>query len=51
MMDLDLGMNVDTTKPTFLDMLNIADEPQATLPQSKTRPPKESLDQIMEELR
>jgi 2-oxoglutarate ferredoxin oxidoreductase subunit beta len=42
---------VDTTKPTFLDMLNMADEPLATLPQSKTRPPKEALDQIMDELR
>ncbi len=27
---------VDTTKPTFLDMLNMADEPLGTLPQSKT---------------
>jgi 2-oxoglutarate ferredoxin oxidoreductase subunit beta len=42
---------VDTAKPTFLDMLNMSDEPLATLPQSKTRPPKEALDQIMEELR
>jgi len=42
---------VDTGKPTFLDMLNMADEPLATLPQSRTRPPKEALDQIMEELR
>jgi 2-oxoglutarate ferredoxin oxidoreductase subunit beta len=32
-------------------MLNMADEPLATLPQSKTRPPKEALDQIMDELR
>src|ERR1700676_4113498 len=42
---------VDTSKPTFLDMLNMADEPLATLPESKTRPSKEALDQIMEELR
>jgi len=42
---------IDTGKPTFLDMLNMADEPLATLPQSRTRPPKEALDQIMEELR
>lgn len=41
---------VDTTKPTFLDMLNMASEPLATLPQSRTRPPREALDQIMEEL-
>src|SRR5438128_2155574 len=42
---------VDTSKPTFLDMLNLADEPLATLPQSRTRPAKEALDRIMEELR
>src|SRR5438876_2302186 len=42
---------VDTTKPTFLDMLNLADEPLGTLPENKVRPPKEALDQIMEELR
>src|SRR5260370_1165226 len=42
---------VDTSKPTFLDMLNMAEEPLATLPESKTRPSKEALDQIMEELR
>ena len=42
---------VDTGKPTFLDMLNMADEPLATLPENKTRPSKEALDQIMEELR
>jgi 2-oxoglutarate ferredoxin oxidoreductase subunit beta len=32
-------------------MLNLADEPLATLPESKVRPPREALDQIMEELR
>jgi 2-oxoglutarate ferredoxin oxidoreductase subunit beta len=42
---------VDTGKPTFLDMLHLADEPLATLPESKIRPSKEALDQIMEELR
>ena len=42
---------VDTTKPTFLDMLNMADEPLGTLPESKVRPPKAALDQIVEELR
>src|SRR6266702_1689505 len=42
---------VDTSKPTFLDMLNMADEPLATLPESRTRPSREELDQIMEELR
>ena len=42
---------VNTDKPNFLDMLNMADEPLATLPESKVRPPKAALDQIMEELR
>jgi len=42
---------VDTSKPTFMDMLSIDDAPLATLPESKTRPPKEALDQAMEELR
>ena len=42
---------LDTGKPNFIDMLNMADETLATLPQSKTRPPKEALDVIMEELR
>jgi 2-oxoglutarate/2-oxoacid ferredoxin oxidoreductase subunit beta len=37
-------------KPTLLDMLNMTDEPLATLPQSKVRPPKAVLDQVMEEL-
>ena len=42
---------VDTEKPNFLELLHMADEPLATLPESKVRPPKEALDQIMEELR
>ena len=41
----------DTTRPTFVDMLNMVDTPLFALPQSQTRPPQESLDQIMEELR
>lgn len=36
---------------TLIDLLNVVDEPLATLPESKTRPPKEALDTIMEELR
>src|SRR6202012_3384170 len=31
---------IDTKKPTFTDLLNIVDEPLATLPESLTRPPK-----------
>ncbi|HSB16703.1 MAG TPA: 2-oxoacid:ferredoxin oxidoreductase subunit beta [Bryobacteraceae bacterium] len=36
---------------TLIDLLNMVDEPLATLPESRTRPPKEALDQIMDELR
>jgi 2-oxoglutarate ferredoxin oxidoreductase subunit beta len=42
---------LNTSKPTFLDLLNLTDEPVATLPESKVRPPKSVLDTVMEELR
>ncbi len=42
---------VNTAKPNFVQMLNLADEALATLPESKVRPPREVLDQVMEELR
>ncbi len=42
---------VKTEKPTFLDQLNLLEEPLATLPESKTRPGKTVLDVVMEELR
>ncbi|HEV2697632.1 MAG TPA: 2-oxoacid:ferredoxin oxidoreductase subunit beta, partial [Terriglobales bacterium] len=42
---------VNTKVPTFLDMLNITDEPLATLPPSVVRPGAEVLEQVMEELR
>ena len=42
---------VNTEKPNFLEMLHLAEEPLATLPQSKVRPPKAALDEVMEELR
>jgi hypothetical protein len=35
---------IDTQKPTFIDQLNVVDEPLATLPESLTRPPKSALD-------
>jgi 2-oxoglutarate ferredoxin oxidoreductase subunit beta len=35
----------------FLDLLNLVDEPLATLPESRVRPSREALDQIMDELR
>ena len=42
---------LNTSKPTFLDLLNLVDEPVATLPESKVRPPKSALDTVMDELR
>jgi 2-oxoglutarate/2-oxoacid ferredoxin oxidoreductase subunit beta len=42
---------VNTNKPTFLELLNLEDAPIATLPQSRVRPPKSVLDEVMEELR
>src|SRR5262249_32079174 len=41
---------VQTGKPTFTDTLNLVDAPLATLPMSQTRPPREALAQVMEEL-
>ena len=41
---------VDPQRPNFIDLLNVPDEPLATLPESKVRPPKEVLDQVMESL-
>ena len=41
---------IDTQKPTFIDQLNMVDEPLATLPESMTRPPKSALDKLMAEL-
>lgn len=42
---------VNPEAPTFLDMLNLTDDPLATLPQSVLRPGREVLEQVMEELR
>jgi 2-oxoglutarate ferredoxin oxidoreductase subunit beta len=44
-------LHVNTQKPTFVELLNMADEPVATLPESRVRPPKAVLDEVMEELR
>jgi 2-oxoglutarate ferredoxin oxidoreductase subunit beta len=41
---------VDPKRPNFIDLLNVMDEPLATLPESKVRPPKEVLDQVMQSL-
>jgi len=42
---------VNTHKPTFIEQLNMCEEPVATLPESKVRPSQAVLDQVMEELR
>lgn len=42
---------VDTKRENFLEMLNMVEEPLATLPESRVRPPRKVLDEIMEELR
>jgi 2-oxoglutarate ferredoxin oxidoreductase subunit beta len=41
---------IDTQKPTFIDHLNLVDEPLGTLPESVTRPPKSALDGLMASL-
>jgi len=40
-----------TGRPTFIDLLNLVDEPLATLPEERVRPPKAALDDLMAELR
>jgi len=42
---------VDPKAPSFLDLLNMTDQPLATLPESVIRPGREVLEQCMEELR
>src|ERR1700678_9779 len=41
---------IDTQKPTFIDLLNLVDEPLGQLPESLTRPPKSALDSLMASL-
>jgi len=41
---------INTEKPTFIDLLNVVDEPLSTLPESLTRPPKAALDALMQNL-
>ena len=38
---------IDPHKPTFIDQLNMVDEPLATLPESLTRPPKQARESRM----
>jgi len=42
---------VNPTAPTFMDVLNVIEEPLATLPESVVRPGREVLEEVMEELR
>jgi 2-oxoglutarate ferredoxin oxidoreductase subunit beta len=42
---------LDPERQSFTELINMVDEPLATLPESRTRPPKEALEAIMEELR
>ena len=42
---------VSPAQPSFIDQLNMVDEPLATLPESVTRPPQSALDELMAELR
>jgi 2-oxoglutarate ferredoxin oxidoreductase subunit beta len=42
---------VNTKLPSFLEMLNLVDQPLATLPESMTRPGREALEAAMDELR
>jgi 2-oxoglutarate/2-oxoacid ferredoxin oxidoreductase subunit beta len=42
---------VDPEAPNFMDLLQMTDQPLATLPESVTRPTREALEKAMEELR
>ena len=42
---------INENAPTFIDMLNLTDQPLATLPESMVRPSREALDKCMQELR
>ncbi|HXX27123.1 MAG TPA: 2-oxoacid:ferredoxin oxidoreductase subunit beta [Terriglobales bacterium] len=42
---------VNPNAPTFMDVLNVTEEPLATLPQSVVRPGREVLEQVMADLR
>jgi 2-oxoglutarate ferredoxin oxidoreductase subunit beta len=42
---------IEPAKPDFLTLLNVVDEPLATLPLDRVRPGREALDEIMESLR
>jgi 2-oxoglutarate ferredoxin oxidoreductase subunit beta len=41
---------LNTAKPTFTELLNLVDEPLATLPDARVRPGKAVLDEVMQRL-
>jgi 2-oxoglutarate ferredoxin oxidoreductase subunit beta len=41
---------VNTTTPSFVEQLNLTDQPLARMPEELTRPSRQALDEIMEEL-
>jgi 2-oxoglutarate ferredoxin oxidoreductase subunit beta len=41
---------LNTSLPTLVDMLNLVDEPLATLPEARVRPSRAALDEIVKEL-
>ena len=42
---------IESNRDDFVEMLDLPEQPLATLPAAKTRPPKAALDEIMESLR
>ena len=42
---------IDTKRDAFTDLLNLVDEPLATLPQERVRPSKQVLDEVMARLK
>jgi 2-oxoglutarate ferredoxin oxidoreductase subunit beta len=44
-------LHLNTQSVNFLELLGLCDEPLATLPESRVRPPRAVLDAVMEELR
>ena len=42
---------INSKAPSFIDMLNVTEQPLATLPESMVRPSREALEACMEELR
>ena len=42
---------INTAQPTFIDLLNVVDQPLGTLPESLTRPSRPAFDALMAELK